>query len=373
MSRHAAYLLRENAPIEDRFGGAQTPPPSPCKSRDISPRRRTRRLAQSLLYKMSSIVANASPTPLSRIANVTTPSLGSRNSSSSPNASLTAPARSMNSATAPPSREPKTPTTSLRTKSPPSLLKSQDISRVNVQHTLSRYRIARLSAVKRPHAPFERLRVLVAATAPRARSRRLRASSRPPSMTSSARTTAPRVSRRRASTRAQSPTTRARASLVRRARVARAPPDRRFRRRASSRVVVDAETFDFARIHRADDAISPPALAAQTRKRAPSFRPARLPRPASRARVAHSRRAPRATRARRSPRARARPTDRLHVFPRAKRPSKWNQNRRTPIVSRDGVRDAAEYGVRDARRALNSRVPRVESRPVAGARAPRPL
>ena len=31
----------------------------------------------------------------------------------------------------------------------------------------------------------------------------------------------------------------------------------------------------------------------------------------------------------------------------------------------------AEYGVRDARRALNSRVPRVESRPVAGARAPR--
>ena len=149
-----------------------------------------------------------------------------------------------------------------------------------------------------------------------------------------------RVSRRRASTRAQSPTTRARASLVRALRVARAPPDRRFRRRASSRVVVDAETFDFARIHRADDAISPPALAAQTRKRAPSFRPARLPRPASRARVAHSRRAPRAI-ARASIPSRARASDRPPPrIPRAKRPSKWNQNRRTPIVSRDGVRDA---------------------------------
>ena len=52
--------------------------------------------------------------------------------------------------------------------------------------------------------------------------------------------------------------------------------------------------------------------------------------------------APRAARdARAAIPSRARASDRPPPrIPRAKRPSKWNQNRRTPIVSRDGVRDA---------------------------------
>ena len=129
-------------------------------------------------------------------------------------------------------------------------------------------------------------------------------------MTSSARTTA-RASRaaERRLERNHPRRARARRSFARSRRArASGPP------LSSPRVVGAVDAREIERLGVDDDAISPPALAAQTRKRAPSFRPARLPRPASRARVAHSRRAPRATRARRSPRARARPTDRLHVF-----------------------------------------------------------
>ena len=89
------------------------------------------------------------------------------------------------------------------------------------------------------------------------------------------------------------------------------------------------------------------------------------------------RRASRTRAARRARRARVDPLARARVRPTASTYSA----RETPIKVESEPTNAdrlarwrsrrAEYGVRDARRALNSRVPRVESRPVAGARAPR--
>ena len=189
-----------------------------------------------------------------------------------------------------------------------------------------------------------------------------------------------RVSRRRPSTRARSThDARVARRSIRALRVARAPPDRRFRRRASPRVVVDAETFDFARVHarRRRAIVARPRAPSQTRKRSPLLfvRVAPRRRPPSRARRRAL--APRAARdraRRRSPRARARPTDRLSRIPRAKRPSKWNQNRRTPMRrALMAFATVAEYGVRRrASSTLNSRVRASSSRDRSNARrAPR--